>query len=400
MTDRPEATILAVDDEPANLQLLMHIFANDDGIRIRTVSDARLALAAFERIAPDLVLLDIGMPHLDGFQVMRQLLATIPEQSFVPIIIMTADVDPGLRREALTMGAHDFLNKPFDTSEVRLRIRNFLRTRQLYVDLDQQRHLLEQRVAERTEDLQRANDALRAADRMKSDLLAMVSHEMRTPLTVIAGFTELITGRWDQLLTTQRATYVDAIRRSVSRLEAMIENLLLAAQLHGREEATPATTADTGTSTVRIDELLRRAVMDSGLCSASVQVDCAPDVAVPVDPSVLQPAVTNLLDNARKYGQPPIEVACTLDDGFIDISVRDHGEGVPEEFIDQMFERFTQASVGNLRTATGTGLGLWIARGLARAHGGELTYEPATPGALFRLRIPFPSPSSTDTERS
>lgn len=387
MSDPTIGIVMAVDDEPANLELLARILTDHDRLRVHPVNDPRHALDTFRRVEPDVVLLDFNMPYLNGFEVMSQVQAAIPEGGFVPLLIMTANVDPGIRRQALAMGAHDFVTKPFDTTEVRLRVQNFLRTRRLHVQLERQKQTLEDRVDQRTRDLQRANQRLVVADRAKTDLLALVSHEMRTPLTVIRGFTELITRRWDQLPVGQRDMHVEAIGRNVSRLETMIGNLLLAAELETSDGTAP-TMRDTAMAEAPLEPLIRRAIDESLLDPASVTIDCPLDATVEANARVLRPVLTNLLDNAHKYGQPPVEIHCAITDASIDIGVRDHGEGVPEEFIDRMFERFTQASVGDRRTATGSGLGLWIASRLADALGAELSYQAATPGALFRLRIP------------
>lgn len=159
--DRPDsrfhdARILVVDDERANLELLERILAPEGYRDVRCLSDPRDALEVMGEVDPDIILLDLMMPAMDGFEVMEQLQSRIPEGSFLPILILTSDDHRETRRRALSSGAKDFLTKPLSASEVRLRVRNLLETRFLHLALQEQNRTLEQRVRERTEDLERA----------------------------------------------------------------------------------------------------------------------------------------------------------------------------------------------------------------------------------------------------
>ncbi|HWL64807.1 MAG TPA: HD domain-containing phosphohydrolase [Actinomycetota bacterium] len=151
-----DAHILVVDDVDANTYFLERILTDAGYVNIETVNDARQVLPVFETFQPDIVLLDIRMPHLDGFDVMHQLMARMDHDTPVPIIVLTADLDPDKRLQALTLGAKDFVTKPFDKVEVRLRIMNQLETRALQLRLNKQRNNLEEEVSARTKEL---NDA-------------------------------------------------------------------------------------------------------------------------------------------------------------------------------------------------------------------------------------------------
>ncbi|MDF1505724.1 response regulator, partial [Roseisolibacter sp. H3M3-2] len=130
--DTTACTILLVDDEAANLDLLELVLRPRGYGRLVRVADAREAVAAFEAAAPDLVLLDLHMPHRDGLAVLAELQARVPEGDFLPVLVLTADATPAARERALAAGAHDFVTKPFDRLEVLLRARNLLRTRLLH----------------------------------------------------------------------------------------------------------------------------------------------------------------------------------------------------------------------------------------------------------------------------
>jgi putative two-component system response regulator len=150
------ARILIVDDQEANVRLLEMILKRAGYVNLISIRDPRQVLASFIEHQPDLILLDLNMPHLDGFAVMTQLGPHIPEGEFVPILVLTAEILPSARQTALSIGAKDFLTKPFDTVEVLLRIHNLLETRSLYVKLQNLNETLEAKVKERTRELEEA----------------------------------------------------------------------------------------------------------------------------------------------------------------------------------------------------------------------------------------------------
>src|SRR6266545_2160850 len=125
--------ILIVDDEESNVVLLQRMLARAGYGHLTGITDSRNVLQLFQEVQPDLVLLDLMMPHLDGFAVMEQLAVQLPEGSYVPILVLTADVTPEALRRALSAGARDFLTKPFDQTELLLRVKNLLETRFLYL---------------------------------------------------------------------------------------------------------------------------------------------------------------------------------------------------------------------------------------------------------------------------
>ena len=131
-TDPRNARILIVDDQEIHIRLLRHILTDAGFTNITGYTDPREALASFERVCPDIVLLDLMMFPLDGFAVMRRMQEQMGEDDVVPIVFLTADVNPEHRHRALSLGAKDFLEKPFDHDEVVLRIRNLIETRFLH----------------------------------------------------------------------------------------------------------------------------------------------------------------------------------------------------------------------------------------------------------------------------
>lgn len=148
--------ILVVDDQEANVRVLERILARAGFERVVGTSDSRQALPLFLEHRPDLVLLDLHMPNLDGFGVLEALQPHVPDGTYLPILVLTADISRPAKQRALSMGAKDFLAKPFDSIEVVLRIRNLLETRALYLELQRHNARLEEKVLERTRELEQA----------------------------------------------------------------------------------------------------------------------------------------------------------------------------------------------------------------------------------------------------
>lgn len=167
------ASIMIVDDQPANVRILEKIFAREGYSNVRATNDPRDVVGMFEESVPDLLLLDLHMPHLDGFEVMAQLAPWLQDEAtYLPILVLSADATLEAKQHALTVGARDFLMKPFDIVEAMLRINNLLMTRFLHKKIQEQNETLEHKVRERTADLHEA-----IADLEKSKHNLRLSHE-------------------------------------------------------------------------------------------------------------------------------------------------------------------------------------------------------------------------------
>ena len=154
--------ILVVDDEPINIEVLQRIF-DPEFAELAATTDPRTALDLFRTFAPDVVLLDLRMPHLDGLEVLKMLIQETPADVYLPIVVLTSDSSGEAKRRALSGGAKDFLTKPLSPSEVRLRVLNLLETRFLHLELSEHNRLLETRVIERTRALVRRTEELEDA---------------------------------------------------------------------------------------------------------------------------------------------------------------------------------------------------------------------------------------------
>ena len=182
-----QSRILIIDDQEANVRVLEGFLKRAGYVTVRGTTDSRRALPLFADFGPDLILLDLHMPHLDGFEVMDRLGPLISKGAYLPILVLTADITQEAKQKALGMGAKDFLTKPFDATEALLRIRNLLETRFLHLQLQDHNLLLEQKVRERTQELEEARieilERLAHAAEFRDDTTGQ--HTQRVGLTAV-----------------------------------------------------------------------------------------------------------------------------------------------------------------------------------------------------------------------
>ena len=218
--------ILIVDDEPANVALLQRLLAKSGYTNLLATIDPREGLALWDEFEPDLLLLDLNMPHINGFEFMARVTSSpwMAAAEYVPILVLTADVTAPTRDRALSSGAKDFLTKPFDASEVRLRIRNLLEARSLHVSLSNANHLLEERVAERTHALA---DSLNELSVAHTDL-RLSRQETIERLSIAAEFRDDDTGQHIHRMSRYAAT----LARAAGYDEEKCALLQMATQMH------------------------------------------------------------------------------------------------------------------------------------------------------------------------
>jgi two-component system, sensor histidine kinase and response regulator len=217
------ANILIVDDQEANIAVLTGFLQMQGYTNIYPTIDPRLVADLIFSFKPDLILLDLSMPFMTGFELLKQIKSLISAELFLPILVLTADISFESKKKALTDGAHDFLTKPFDLVEVGLRIRNLLFTSHLQQQLHGQNQELEEKVKERTSKLEKINselliakDKASASDNLKTAFMQNISHEIRTPLNGVIGFGALLTEK--EATFEEREKYLELLRSSSSRL--------------------------------------------------------------------------------------------------------------------------------------------------------------------------------------
>jgi signal transduction histidine kinase len=227
--------------------------------------------------------------------------------------------------------------------------------------------------------LAEANEDLEQANRFKVDLLGMLGHELGNPLTSVVGFAEFGAVSASRREETESARAFEVIGRNAEQMRAVLADIL--SLVTSERGALTAVTEPTQLA-------LRLAHVVAGLHRADPPVvDCPPDLAALVQPGHLDQILGNLLSNGEKYGGGVVAVTARRVDDWVEVAVVDHGEGVPEEFRQHLFDRYTRDATTAERVI-GTGLGLFISRELAHANGGELVHRDATPqGSEFVLRL-------------
>jgi two-component system sensor histidine kinase MtrB len=220
---------------------------------------------------------------------------------------------------------------------------------------------------------------LRRLNELKSQFAALASHELRTPASAIYGAVRTLDEREDVLTADQRQQLRRMLTQQAKRLVELVENLLDLSRLEADSIRIVPTRLDVSARLATIVD----AVVDS---DAEVRVDVPERLEAIVDGQAFDRIVSNLLANAVRHGAPPVAVSAERANGELRVTIEDRGPGVSDEFVGSLFERFTR---GATRSSEGAGLGLSIAQTYARAHGGTLTYERASPqGARFRLVLP------------
>lgn len=227
-----------------------------------------------------------------------------------------------------------------------------------------------------------ANGELRSALAVRDDLLDATTHELRTPLTPIGGFTEILRHRWRDMPPEAIDENLDVVHRNVVRMGDLVEEMLSARHLR---PGAPIGAPD-DVEILPVLQEVRGRHPDVGM-----ELRCVAELRAYVNRSHFSHILQRLVENAVRHGAPPIEVTVRLVAEGVEVRVVDHGPGVSRDFRERLFEPFTQASVGSVRTASGVGLGLSVARRLAEAMGGTLEHAPDSSGdsgACFVLIVP------------
>jgi signal transduction histidine kinase len=236
--------------------------------------------------------------------------------------------------------------------------------------------------ADQLADLQRALEELRGLDRAKSDFVSIASHELRTPIAVVHGIAATLHERGAELRDDQLHELRTALYEQTTRLGVLTDQLLDLSRL---DSGTLLVRSERFSCRERVEAVLSRIAPDR---CRTVVVGVDPTVVVETDPHAFERVVSNLLDNAFRYGEPPVEVRVDGSDA-VRVVVQDRGEGVEPSFVPQLFDRFTRSPATLARRSEGAGLGLAIAASYAQAVGGSLSYEPADPsGARFTFELP------------
>ncbi len=390
-----QGNILIVDDTPENLQVLSATLS-ERGYKVRGVIKGQMAIRAAKSAPPDLILLDIRMPEMDGYEVCERLKAD-PQTRDIPIIFISALDEVLDKVKAFKAGGVDYITKPFQVEEVLARVENQLMICRLSQKLQEQNQQLQQEIQERL----KAEKEAEAASHAKSEFLANMSHELRTPLNAILGFTQVMSR--DLQLNTEQREYLGIINRSGEHLLELINDVLDLSKIEAGLISLYESSFDLYRLLDNLEEMFQIKADQKNLQLIFIVPSNVPQY-IKADAKKLRVCLINLLGNAIKftdYGSVTLRVASrqssVISDQLqrindtrewtLDFEVEDTGYGIAPEEIDRLFDAFIQTETGR-RSAEGTGLGLTITRKFAQLMGGEITVKSVLgEGTSFKFSI-------------
>ncbi|WP_225902957.1 response regulator [Pseudanabaena yagii] len=393
MTAQPPKSpslILIVDDVPANLDVLSETLSHE-GYDVSIATSGERALLQISRILPDLILLDIQMPEMDGFSVCQKLKSS-PETAQIPVIFMTALTDLDSKMKGFDLGALDYITKPFQDREVLARIKTHLQLSKLT------KHL-EKEVAEQVISLKQAKEAAEKANIAKSQFLANMSHELRTPLNAILGITEGLQDEVFGEINEKQVKACQIVESSAYHLLSLINDILDVAKIESGQ-------INLDYSIVSVDQLCQASLtfIKQQAQKKGIQILIKLPINLPnlrVDERRICQALINLLTNAVKFtpegGTITLEVTFPLvkqelpsSKTYLRFGIIDTGVGIAPEDIDRLFQPFVQVDSDLNRQYEGTGLGLTLVKRLVELHGGVVTISSQLGvGSCFTIDLPY-----------
>jgi len=355
--------IVIVDDTPKNLQILGTILRKE-GYAVLAITDSKKALPAIEKKQPDLVLLDIMMPNINGYEVCAALKSN-PKTHSIPVIFITAKTESSDIIEGFRVGGVDYITKPFNSEELLVRVDTQLK-------------------------LQDAIKQAQKANAVKSEFLANMSHDLRSPLTSIMGVMKLMQG---DDLTPEHRNYINIAQKAGTSLLCLINDILDLSKIEAEQLELNQVKFDIQETLNDIMDILCINAFKKGL-ELNLIID--PIIPTPVigDPERFKQIVINLLSNAIKFtshGEVSIFVSLenqTDEQLVYSISIQDTGCGIHEDKIDKLFKSYTQADSTISRQYGGTGLGLSISKKLIEMMNGSISVESEVDkGTTFKFTI-------------
>ena len=372
-----KSKIMIVDDEPGNVLLLEQMMIQEGYDSLHSTSDSTQSLKLFAEVQPDLILLDLNMPRMDGFEVMKQLKEVDP-QSLVPILVLTALKDEETKLRALRSGAKDFLSKPFDLTEASLRIKNLLEMRMLHQRVQMHNQILEDQVQLRTAELERSAEEL-------TDFAYIASHDLQEPLRKIIAFGDRLAGKFGSVLNEAGRDYIDRMQKSAIRMKSLIDSLLHFSRV--TSHSTPFQQVDLNEV---ISEVLSDLEVQIERTKGRVEVDTLPRVEG--ERFQMHQLFQNLISNGLKYHSdervPVIEIKYAgFNNDLEEIYIEDNGKGFDEKHLDRIFRPFER--LHGHSEYSGTGMGLAICHKIVTHHKGQITAKSQpNKGSTFIVKLP------------
>ncbi|MBN1146044.1 MAG: hybrid sensor histidine kinase/response regulator [Anaerolineales bacterium] len=374
----PKADILIVDDTPANLRLLSQMLA-ERGYKVRAAISGARALETTRARLPDLILLDIRMPEMDGYQVCQQL-KQAAETRDIPIIFISALGETDDKIKAFAVGGVDYITKPFQVAEVLARIQTHLSLR----ELQKQLQVTNQELARRLEEIANSNSELQTRNQELDAFAHTVAHDLKNPLSSMIGYSTMLAAHHTEMPEQELNQVLEAIEKNGRKMTNIIDELLLLASVRKIEDI-DLFVLDTGRILEEVRKRLQH-LIDRRQAEIKFPQEWPP--AMGYAPWV-EEIWSNYMSNAIQYGgnPPRLELGAERQpDGAVRFWVCDNGDGLTPEEQSRLFTPFTRLHQAR---AQGYGLGLSIVQRIAEKLGGQVGVESQPDqGSRFFFTLP------------
>ncbi|MBN2764941.1 MAG: hybrid sensor histidine kinase/response regulator [Paludibacteraceae bacterium] len=366
-----KARILIIDDQESNVEVLLNFFEMVNYQNVKSITDSREAIEVIQSFKPDIILLDLNMPFVSGFDILEKLKEVVEPDEYLPVLILTADITIEAKRKALNMGAGDFITKPFDLTELQARLNTHLQIRfkneQIKSYAEEQKQLLA----------------------TKDKFFSIIAHDVRNPFVGIVNFSKITLSHFDRLDKTEIHESLQLINKTATQGHELLENLLKWSR------------SQTGTIVISPEKLIVNDIIKSIITSLKSQADNKKIkllsqfdsvIVLDTDKEMLETILRNLISNAVKFTPENgfVKTSAVLNSDNVIITVTDTGIGISNDDIKKLF-RIDSKMQSRMGTAneSGSGLGLILCKEFVDKLGGTISVlSKINEGTKFILTFP------------
>jgi two-component system, sensor histidine kinase and response regulator len=371
---KPE--ILIVDDQPDNLRVLSSLLMKK-GYNVRKALNGEIALATCQKMLPDLILLDIMMPDLNGYEVCERLKSN-PHTAQIPVIFLSALDDTTAKVKAFSYGGSDYITKPFQAEEVLARI-----------DKQMTLERLQRQLIQKNNELQTLNQELQRSNTELEQFACVASHDLQSPLQLIIGYADMLLWKYDSFLDEKGEHYLSEIAKASQRMNQLIQDLLSYSRVKAGQVEFEVLECE-----VILEEAIANLQDDIQVSGASITHDHLPVVLG--DRTQLIQLFQNILSNAIKFRRPQVtpEIKISItpqeEEQVVQFSIQDNGIGIDPKDYSLVFEIFKRLHAYN--QYPGTGIGMSLCKKIVEGHGGRIWVESElNQGTTFFFTLTLPS---------